>query len=342
MTGTISSTRAILTVFILFAITGSASAQADEICRELGIMPTLEAPKLGAPIVYGRVLLRGFGPGEKLPKVTVIFSEGRASSQSTLSRSGNYCFRRVTGSDGTLVVYVENAEVARKAFNSFGPPQQREDFEVYPSKTAGLAPPGVVSSKFSHPPHKSTIELYGKAREAEASKDREKVIEYVTAIVSIDPADFIAWAKLGSSHFERGSLADAESAFRKSLELRQDYTPAWLFMGRIRVSQKQLEAAIEIFKHAVSLEPTSARAYQLLGEAYLQARQGTLGAGALNEAIKLDPIGMAECHLILAHLYDLAGSKPLATREYKLFLKKVADHPDRKKFEKFIKDNPEK
>ena len=159
--------------------------------------------------------------------------------------------------------------------------------------------------------------------------------------MTIDPADFIAWAKLGFLYMEKNLLPEAESAFRKSLELKVEYTPVWINVGLIRIAQKRFEAAIEIFKHAAELEPASARTFQLLGEAYLQTRQGTLGAQALNEAIRLDPIGMAECHLQLAHLYQLAGAKNLATREYKIFLTKVPEHPDKKKFEKFIKDNPE-
>ena len=41
----------------------------------------------------------------------------------------------------------------------------------------------------------------------------------------------------------------------------------------------------------------------------------------------------------LAKLYDLAGAKELAVKEYKNFLAKVPEHPDKKKFEKYIKDN---
>ncbi|MBP6003166.1 MAG: hypothetical protein KA746_07010 [Pyrinomonadaceae bacterium] len=52
-------------------------------------------------------------------------------------------------------------------------------------------------------------------------------------------------------------------------------------------------------------------------------------------------IGMAECHLLKARLYDLAGAKNLASHEYKTFLAKVTEHPEKKKFEKYIKDNPE-
>lgn len=111
-------------------------------------------------------------------------------------------------------------------------------------------------------------------------------------------------------------------------------------MGKLRTTQKRYETAIEIFKHASTLEPASARIYQLLGEAYLLAKQGTLGASALNKAIELDPAGMAECHLQLAHLYELAGAKQLAAKEYKTFLEKVPDYADKKRLEKFVKENP--
>ena len=142
-------------------------------------------------------------------------------------------------------------------------------------------------------------------------------------------------------YLEKKSLTEAEVAFKKSLELKIEYTPSWINVGMIRVAQKQYLAAIEIFKHTTTIDPNSARAFQLLGESYLLTKQGTLGVEALNQAIKLDPIGMAECHLQLAHLYELAKANQLATKEYKAFLAKFPDHSNKKKFEEFIKKNPE-
>lgn len=95
-----------------------------------------------------------------------------------------------------------------------------------------------------------------------------------------------------------------------------------------------------MFQRTIALEPSSAFAHRLLGEAYLQERQGSKAIAALDEALRLDPNGMSECHLLKARLYDLVGAKDLAAAEYKAFLEKVKDHPDRKKFEKYIKDNP--
>lgn len=334
-----SLTVSLLIGLVLVILAASGSAQVDDICREFGSIPSLEGPKLSAPFVYGRVVVRGLDSGSKLPKVTVSFSDReQPASRLSIDKSGNYCFKRTGG--GTLIVEVDGVEAARRSLPALGPAQQREDFEIYQSQSQREAPPGVVSAKFSHPRNEKTADLYKKTAEAEKNKNPEKTVEYVKEIVSIDPADFIAWEKLGSLYFERNSLADAQSAYRKSLELRVDYTLAWINVGKLRVFQKQYESAIELFKQAISTDPDSARAYQLLGEAYLQTRQGTLGVAALNQAIKLDNVGMAECHLLIARLYDLAGAKQQAANEYKIFLTKVTDHPDKKKFEKYIKDNP--
>lgn len=330
----------ILVAFLLPA--GSVNAQVDEICAGTGNIPSLDSPFAHIPYVYGKVLLKGFNPNENFPKVTIFLVDGQQSrDQWAVDKTGNYCFKRKNNSGGTLHIEVDGIEAAQKTLPAFGPAQQREDFEIYASQLQKQVPPGVISAKFSHPTNPKTVELYKKTLDAEGAGNPKSAIEFLKEIVSIDPADFIAWAKLGSLYLAQNSLSEAEASFRKSLELKIEYTPAWINMGQIRVAQKQFEASIEIFKHAASLDPTSALAFRLLGEAYLQARQGTLGEQALNAAIKLDPIGMAECHLSLAHLYELAGAKKLATRQYKLFLTKVPNHPDKNKFEKYIKNNPE-
>jgi tetratricopeptide (TPR) repeat protein len=334
--------KSLLSIFAtIFAFATVASAQVDDICREFGVTPSMDSPFIHVPYVYGRITVKGLDPGAKFPSIAVFLLDSGNAGRRRLSveRSGNYCFRRSGGGE-TLVVEVNGIESARRSL-TIGAAQQREDFEVLAEPLQQTVPTGVVSAKFSYPPNEKTIELYKKALEAESNKDVKGAIVLLKKIVAEDPLDFVAWAKLGTLHFGQASLADADAAFRKSLELRQDYTPAWINVGQLRVAQKQFEAAIEIFKHAASLDPTSGRIQRLLGEAYLQTKQGTLGAQALNEAIRLDPVGMAECHLLLGRLYDLAGAPNLATREYKAFLVKVPEYSEKKKLEKYIKENPE-
>jgi Tfp pilus assembly protein PilF len=62
----------------------------------------------------------------------------------------------------------------------------------------------------------------------------------------------------------------------------------------------------------------------------------------LNEALRLDPVGMADAHLRLASLYNAAGYKDRAAHEYEQFLQKKPDYPDRKKLQEYIDANKPK
>lgn len=318
-----------------------AIAQVDDMCREFGITPSFDKPSADVPYLYGKVSLKGFDSNSK-PRVTVIFTDaGNPSKRINLgSTGGTFCFRR-SGSGGNIIVEVDGVEVARRSLPSFGAKQQREDFEIYPATVQTPQPATTVSAKFSHPRNEKTVGLYQRASEAEKNKEVEKAIDLMKEIVEIDPIDFIGWSILGSLYLEKGSYTDSDAAFRKSLGLKTEYTPAWINVGRLRLAQKQPEAAIEIFKHAASLEPTSARIYKYLGETYLQTKQGTLAVEALSAAIKFDPVGMADCHLLIGRLYDAAGARKMATKEFKAFLAKVPDYSNKAKLQKYIKDNPE-
>lgn len=333
----------LLIAFGLLILAINTSAQADDVCREFGETPTREMGRDNRllPFVYGRIVLKGVSQNAKPPRVTAIYSDSaQPATRQLIAKSGNYCFKKL-GSGGTLIIDIDGVETARKSVSDIGGIRQREDFEIYPYQVQQTGPPGVISTKFVRPQNEKTIDLYRKTAEAERSQRADEAIKHVKEIVLIDPDDFIAWAKLGSMYIERNALVEAEAAFNRSLALRADYSAALVNLGIISAVQKHYPQAIERFKHAIKTDPTSARVYRLLGEAYLHNRQGTLGLATLDEALRLDPIGMAECHLLKARLYDLAGAKPLAAAEYKTFLKKVQDHPDRKNFEKYIKDNSE-
>lgn len=331
-----------LVVLGLFVLGQGALAQADDICREFGETPTREIDRVNrqAPYVYGRIVLKGIGPNEKMPRVTVVYSDQRQPAlRQVITRSGNYCFRR-QGNGGIILIDVEGIEVTRKNVSDIGEPRQREDFELLVPQIQQNAAPGVISTRFARTPNDKTTDLYKKAGEAESNKQSKQAIYLVKEIVSIDPEDFVAWAKLGSLYVAANQQKDAEAAFARSLELRPDYPTALINFGMLRAFQNQFETAVALFERAVASDPKSAIAHRLLGESYLQIRKGSLGLAALDKALELDPRGQAECHLLKARLYDLAGAKNLATAEYKAFLKKVPDHTDKKKFEKYIKDNP--
>ncbi len=322
---------------VLLAAAAVSRAQSDEICGDTG-----GSVWMHTSVVYGRVSLHGF-EGQKLPKIVVTVSDQAGKDHwYTVDRSGNYCFRGLNGGGGYITLQVEGVEVARRRLTSTGPPQHREDFAVHANQAAGKGrAPGTISAKYNYPRDGKTATLFENAIAAEQGRKLDVAIKLYKEVVATDPKDFIAWARLGGLYYDKGDFSLAESSLKSSLSLRPDFSVAMMNLGRVHLIQNRVEPAIEILEKAVQEEPGMARAFQLLGESYLLARKGTLGVQALNEAIRLDPIGMAVCHLLIARLYDLAGIKHLASREYRLFLEKVPNHPDKKKFEKYVRDNPE-
>jgi tetratricopeptide (TPR) repeat protein len=125
----------------------------------------------------------------------------------------------------------------------------------------------------------------------------------------------------------------------KALEQKPDFMMALMNLGKLELSQKQFDKAVVTFTNAAKADPTSFDAFHYLGESYLQLKQGSKAVIAMNEAIRLAPVEKAELHLRLAALYDAAKLKDRAANEYKLFLSKKPEHPDKEKMEKYIKEN---
>jgi len=318
----------------IFAFT--ANAQIDEICGYSG-----STPWLNTSFVYGRVNLNGFDMN-RLPKITVVlFDRAQNTQRYTIDRNGYYCFRDINANGGFIVIEIEGLEVARRSLPQSGLGQHKQDFDITPPHPQRYGPPSTVSVKFAYNRNEKNADLLKKAADAEGGKDYGKAVKLLKELDRNDDADFIAWATLCAVYFGQNNYVDAETSCRKSFTVKPDYTPAMVNLGRVYLIQKQFAAAISTLEKAAEIDPKYARAFQLLGEAYIVNREGTLGLNALNKALELDPIGMAESHLLIALLYDRAGGKSLAAREYKMFLEKIPNHPDRKKFEKYIKDNPE-
>ena len=321
---------------LMLAPESSGQLNVEE-CSQTGDSLWSGAPGRGSQIIFGRVSIKRPKGSGKI-SVVVRLRDGRATQQHTLDGSGSYCFEKSNvGGELTLDINGEQVE-SRSIIPNLE--QQREDFRV----TLGAEQPaiisGVVSAKFNHKRSRKNERLYARALQSAGQKQSDEAIKDLTAILKDDPADFIAIATLGSVYFHQRKYFEAETWFTRSLAIRPDFDSAWISLARAQHAQNKFDVAIESAKKAIALEPNSAVAFYILGEVYLRTEKGNLAVEALNEAIKLDPVGMAECHLILADLYDLNGAKKLASKEYQAFLAKVPTHQDRQKIEQYVKENP--
>lgn len=312
----------------------SASAQTDEIRQATG----LPIP-IGAPVIYGEVSIRGLPADQPRPLIYVsLFLAGIQVDRMQPNDRGFYYFLRSASDGATLVFEANTSEIGRIVLSAGGDRIVRRDIYLdWPSALASKSAPGVISVKNAYSRSPEANKALDQAMAAARTKKTDAAMTLFNQVVEKDPKDFVAWTEIGTLYFDDSKYGEAESAYAKALEQKSDFMPALMNLGKLYLSQKKFEMAISVFLMAARSEPTSAEAFQYLGEAYLQAKQGTNAVTALNEAIRLAPIAMADIHLRLAALYNAAGAQERAATEYKRFLEKRPNHPDRQKLEAYIR-----
>lgn len=272
----------------------------------------------------------------------LLYSEsGALMMRQTVPSNGRYRFLDVRNGRYEVVVEFENKEIARMfvSVNSPFKTDFRQDIELQWSSPPKDTKPSVFSVSDYYQRSPANEARFRQAKEASQNKHYDQAISQLRQIVDADDSDFPAWEELGTDFFIVKSFFEAEQCYFKSVILRSNYLPALINLGRVRTVVKNFNGAIFALERAVKVQPNSAAANYFLGEAYLQAKLGSKGVPYLNEAMRLDPVAMADGHLLLAALYNARGLKDQAATEYAQFLKQRPDYPDRKKLEAFISAN---
>ncbi len=324
----------ILAFVFLFSI--PTYSQLDEL-REVTGLPFAN----DQPIVFGKVNLRGLSPSEKRPTLHVaLLIGGTQTDRMKVDDKGYFYFIRAPRIGSMLVLEVNGVEVGRQILVASGS-RVRQDLDINWAayQDQQQRSPGILSAAPQYNRNADNEKLLAKGTAAMTAKKYSDAIKVFNEILTSDPADFAVWAALGTVYFNNGKMDESDNAYAKSLQLRPDYLIALINRGKLQLARNQNEGAIETLSNAVKTGPNSADAHHYLGEAYLRLKQGSKAVGPLDEAIRLDPVGKAEIHLRLAALYNAVGAKDRAANEYKSFLAKVPNHPDREKLAKYVAEN---
>ncbi|HEY2961723.1 MAG TPA: tetratricopeptide repeat protein [Pyrinomonadaceae bacterium] len=299
------------------------------------------AAQSGGHILFGDIKVdeREAGASAIATFQVLLYAEsGNLLMRQTVPANGRYRFLDLRNGRYELVVEYENKELARitVSVNSPFKTDFRQDVELQWRSGSTTSKASVVSATEFYSRSPANASLLRQAMQATEKKQYERAISLMRQIVDADDKDFPVWEELGTNFFITKTFFEAESCYLKALQLKPDFLPAMINLGRLRVVVKNLNGAIEVLNRAVTLHPTSPEANYFLGEAYLQAKLGSKAVPYLNEAIKLDPVTMADAHLLLAALYNAKGLKDKAAAEYAAFLKQRPDYSDRKKLEAYI------
>lgn len=301
----------------------------------------------GGTLVYGDFKVddsKVSGPKPESFTVILYTQTNTVIGRDTVANHGRYRFMNVPNGEYFIVVEADNVEVARIPIQlqQMQKTDVRRDIELEWRGNPATGGPNkggaTVAIGYSNRTPANQA-LFDKALEAIKRNDAKQAIAFLNQIVSADAKDFEALTELGTLYFKQEKLGDAEKAYLHALTERPTSLLTLLNLGKLRISQKNFESAIESLSKAVEVEPQSADANFFLGEAYLQVKKGSKAVGYFTEAIRLDPIGKAEAHLRLAALYRAAGVKDKAVAEYEQFLAKKPDYPDKKMIQQYINEN---
>jgi len=272
----------------------------------------------------------------------ILYTRGNeVVARQRVSNGGRYQFNNVFNGDYYLAVELDSAEIARMPIlipaNAVEHIRQDLEFRWKPGMSAGAKPPADAYNRTSQ-----NRALYQRASNEINTKNFTQAVATLRAVVEADPKDYPAWTDLGMVYFLQKDLEAAENSYVSAVQAKPDHVSALVNLGRVRLARKNNEGAIEPLETALKADPRSATANYFLGEAYLALKKGSKAVGYLNEALKLDPVGMADAHLRLGALYNVAGYKDRAAAEYEQFLLKKPDYPERKKLMDYIEANKPK
>jgi Tfp pilus assembly protein PilF len=262
---------------------------------------------------------------------------GLVIGRDSVPANGRFRFHRVPNGEYVLVVELGNEVVARAQFilhESRGT-DVRKDIELMWRESGFPEMGGGTVYARSGPAERA----FQEAQRESAEGDLRKAASLLDRIVKGDPEDYEAWTELGTVHSRRERPNEAQRAYLRALEVREDFLPALVNLGKLHLSQARFVDAVDPLNRALEVEPERAETNYLLGEAYLGVRKGSQAVPYLYEAIRLDPEGMADVHLRLAQLYDLAGLKDRAALEYGEFLRKRPDSPRKVELEAYVAEH---
>ena len=101
--------------------------------------------------------------------------------------------------------------------------------------------------------------------------------------------DAAAWLAIGYAEEKQGRFAEAERAYRKSLEIDPKLADAWNSLGHYLIRVRRNVEAEEALRQAVKFKPNFAQSWVTLGDVILQRGDKAAAKEAFEKATAADP-----------------------------------------------------
>jgi Flp pilus assembly protein TadD len=239
---------------------------------------------------------------------------------------GNYEFRSLPAGIYDVIVDFEGYEEARQTAAVAGggllgttivniPLKQKVTLVRIPASPGGDGSHTVDIRELGRKHPRKAVQDFERAVEETKKGNPGKAVELLAGVVKLAPDFYSAYNLLGTLHQKAGRLREAESAYRRAMELNPRSAEPVINLGSLLIQEaaarsaedaaivgKILDDALDILDEAVKLSPRSAMAYYLLGTAYYRSAFYEEAERNLKRAFELDP-NMPSLLLMLANLY---------------------------------------
>ncbi len=341
------SLRNILVLLTASVLCQSVAAQED-IANESGLPRRIGSPtcsnigKGPAATLQGSLNVDGLSASPKPPSIEMaVYAGGRLVHKQRIKNGGAFNVTCIPLESVSIAVKINSVVVNNFSLGNLSAPPMMNRYDVQVTwsdrSDPGQQLNGVVSVAGAYLRTEENQKLFKKAADAGSKGNADEAIVHLKQIAKNDPNDFVAWTQLGNFYFNKGQFDDASTAFGSALAANGGFEAASVGAGRTYLSLKKVDLALEVLAKALELNPNSPDINHYLGEAYMQSRKGSLAIVHMRKAIELEPVSKAGLYLRIGALYNAAGAKELAAREYKLFLEAVPNHADKKAMEDYIK-----
>jgi tetratricopeptide (TPR) repeat protein len=168
---------------------------------------------------------------------------------------------------------------------------------------------------------------YNKGAQRFASKDwAGSIAEFQRAIAAYREF-YEAYYKIGLADLELKLSADAETSFRKSIELSQGrFAPALFGLGLTLGNQKQFDDALAFIRTGLGLEPTSPRGNFTLAWVLYSANRVDESEKSAREAVLYSPT-FAIAHLLLAQIHRRQNNSVAMVEDLDTYLRLDPNSP---------------
>ena len=124
-----------------------------------------------------------------------------------------------------------------------------------------------------------------------AQGDLDKAIKTYCDAISVEPENYLTYAKTGLALWEKDYLEEAIVAFHKSIELNPEFEIAQNNLGVVYLDGIGApKESIEYFKNAININPNYTLAYFNLGRAYQATGDKALAAEYYQMTMDLNKI----------------------------------------------------